>query len=251
MVDIANDLTQSGINYRICILENGSGDDLSGVETEYRDDSNVSFVFSPANLGFSRGHNLLAKQATGRTILVMNPDIRITQPRTVARLLDRMDEATDIKAVGPALLTPAGVIQSWDHGDFTWWSKSGFVWREHNQPTDVAWISGAMLLTDKKMFDDLCGFDPDFFLYGEDNDFGMRVRQTGGRLVYDPTVEVMHYGSVTGVKYMYGKAAMDLFLRKHHPGVTGLILRAYNHINYTKLLRRDISRNLGIDSSKS
>jgi hypothetical protein len=65
---------------------------------------------------------------------------------------------------------------------------------------DVAWVSGCCLLTPRALWDAIGGLDERFFMYVEDVDYCRRVRKEGYRVVYDPTLELVHAegGSVSG-----------------------------------------------------
>ena len=71
-----------------------------------------------------------------------------------------------------------------------------------------------------KAFEKVAGFDEDFFMYGEDIDLSIRVRQSGYKNYYLGAVTVTHLkgGSTTynnkHIEDFYD--AMDLFVKKHY-----------------------------------
>jgi len=66
---------------------------------------------------------------------------------------------------------------------------------EVTEPLDVDWLSGACMAIRREVFDQLAGFDEQFFMYWEDADLCKRAREAGWRVVYDPRVSVRHLGS--------------------------------------------------------
>jgi GT2 family glycosyltransferase len=48
------------------------------------------------------------------------------------------------------------------------------------------------MLVRRQTFEEVGGFDEGYFMYFEDIDFCLRVRRSGGRVLYDPTITVTH-----------------------------------------------------------
>jgi GT2 family glycosyltransferase len=59
---------------------------------------------------------------------------------------------------------------------------------------EVGMISGCFLLIERTLFECLGGFDPAFFMYGEDADLCARARQLGARPLFTPHAAVVHLG---------------------------------------------------------
>jgi N-acetylglucosaminyl-diphospho-decaprenol L-rhamnosyltransferase len=60
---------------------------------------------------------------------------------------------------------------------------------------DAGWLSGACVLVRRSAFEELGGFDPEFFMYFEDVDLGYRLGKLGYRNVYEPAAVVTHTGA--------------------------------------------------------
>ena len=94
------DLGGSGLEHRVLVLdENASGDDLSDLARAHPD---VAFETAERNLGFGAGHNRLAKRHDAAALLILNPDARIVEPATVARLLAALRAGAGAAAVRAA-----------------------------------------------------------------------------------------------------------------------------------------------------
>jgi N-acetylglucosaminyl-diphospho-decaprenol L-rhamnosyltransferase len=210
------DLEGAGFAARVLVLENGSGDDLSVLAAEHPE---VEFVSSGENLGFGGGHNLLAARHDARALLLLNPDALLFEPRTIERL--RAALTGDVAAVGPQLISPTGVVDPRDHGELEGFrarvaqaaGHSHYRLRDH--VVDAAWVSGAACLVAREPFDAVGGFDPEFFLYKEEEDLFLRIRKQGGRILYLPSVRVSHAGGVTGARDAQLAASVDRFAAKH------------------------------------
>lgn len=195
------------ISLEIVVVDNGSQthplrETLHGLP-------GVRLLFEAENRGFAAGVNKGWRQAHGRHLLVMNPDLLI--PETFLsevsrriRWLDRCEGngSANVGIVGFALLNHDGSKQ-YSTGYFpkVWWTLAGQFfprWRRKyralhvSRPQAADWVSGACFLARRKVFDVLAGMDERFFLYYEEVDFCLRAHQSGWQTVHDPTVRVMH-----------------------------------------------------------
>ena len=62
---------------------------------------------------------------------------------------------------------------------------------------DCTAVTGACLLTSRKLWDELGGMDEKYAVSYNDVDFCLRVRQKGLRVVYQAAAELYHYESIT------------------------------------------------------
>lgn len=217
---ILEDLKDSNISYKILVLDNASQDDLSDLEEKYRE-KNILFYFSDKNLGFGAGHNFLAKQAESKYILIFNADLKFIEDQTIKRLYNYLKEKENrVVIVGPKLVNEKGA-QWWDHGElYGFWAwlveKTGnSYWKNTDKISEAAWVSGAVFLILRKAFNEIGGFDENFFLYGEEVDLCLRLRQLGFKVIYNPLIKVFHFGSVVASKDKFLIASEEYFLKKH------------------------------------
>ena len=182
------------------VLDNASGDDLSELAARHPE---VEFVAAERNLGFGAGHNLLAARHDAAALLILNPDTRFIEPRTVARLLRRW--AATCSGRPAARVGGRRRRDPRDHGELHGFrarvaqAAGSSHYRRRDAPADAAWVSGAACLVARRAFDAVGGFDPGFFLYKEEEDLFLRIRQAGGRVRYLPSVRVRHDGAADGV----------------------------------------------------
>ena len=124
-------------------------------------------------------------------------------------------------AVGPQLVSASGAVDPRDHGELHGvrgrlaQAAGDSFYRRRDTPTDVAWVSGAACLVDRAAFDAVGGFDPEFFLFKEEEDLLRRIRAQGGRVLYLPTVRVRHEGGVVASRDEHMAASMSRFTDKH------------------------------------
>lgn len=162
----------------------------------------VRIVALPVNLGFAAGNNAGASRARGKFIAFLNNDTE-AEPLWLRSLLDGIDEPA-----GYALTTSRvvymhdpDVIDSAGDGLLRW---GGAFKRHHGAPThsasetgEVFGVCGAACLLPRAVFDDLGGFDEDFFASHEDVDLSYRARLRGYRCRYIASAVVRHHGSAT------------------------------------------------------
>lgn len=185
-------------DFEILVLDNGSpdGDDIDlsdlGVPAE--------LVHSPENIGFAGGNNLLARQARGTWLSLLNPDA-FADPGWLQAFADAVVRYDGISVFGstqlldsdPALLDGAG-----DH-----YSPLGLAWRgDRLKPaslvTEDAEVMGpcaAAAFYRRDVFERVGGFAETYFCYYEDVELGLRLRLAGERCIQLAGARVRHVAS--------------------------------------------------------
>ena len=215
------DLKDSGLKYKVLVLDNNSDDDLSDTEEKYSGEE-ISFSNSDKNLGFGGGHNFLSKKTDSKFVLILNSDIKFIQPDTVKNLYERLISKSEFSVAGPKLLLEDLSCQEFDHGELHGiysWMKNNYgssYWKPRDSEAEAAWVSGAVFLCDKKVFEKVNGFDEKFFLYKEEEDLCKRIREDGFKILYFPEVRVLHIGHVVAKRSIHFSDSMDHFLNKHY-----------------------------------
>jgi len=181
----------------------------------------VAFSTAERNLGFGAGHNRLAAQHDADALLLLNPDAELIEPATVARLHAALRADAWLAAVGPQLVSSSGAVDLRDHGELHGVrariarAAGHSHYRRRDAPAPVAWVSGAACLIDRRAFDAVGGFDPGFFLYKEEEDLFLRMRQRGRRVEYVPSVRVRHDGETVASRQEHLAASVRRFAGKH------------------------------------
>ncbi|MBK8549619.1 MAG: glycosyltransferase family 2 protein [Ignavibacteria bacterium] len=215
-----NDLNDSGINYKVIVLDNNSNDNLEELEKIYADKS-ISFHYSKKNLGFGGGHNFISALEESKYILILNSDIKFIEKDSVRRLLDTLTSSKIYKVSGPKLVEEDLAQQRFDHGELRGivsWVKNNYgssYWKPREKPVEAAWVSGAVFLIETDLYRKVKGFDENFFLYKEEEDLCKRIRTEGEKILYDPAVSVMHYGHVVAKRSEHFSNSMNYYLDKH------------------------------------
>ena len=174
----------------------------------------IHFIDSPENVGFGRANNLGAAQARGEYLLVMNPDITLEQPQYLQSLYDCAKAHPNYGALATPHLTHGKLRPSANYEyefSHNYTGKSG-----------ICWLSGAIMLIPRAVYSQVGGFDPDFFMYSEDVDIGLRIRAAGYDLFEMNSLYATHEGgsSEPYKDYAYFQRwyrSRFLFCHKHYP----------------------------------
>ncbi|MGA2806110.1 MAG: glycosyltransferase [Acidimicrobiales bacterium] len=140
----------------------------------------LDYVAFRRNLGHGAAQNVLAERAAGsdrtrgdRDVLVLvNPDTYLS-PDCLATLVGVLDD--DSVGIAEARQIPLEHPKSFD-------PVTG----------DTPWASGCLMALRASVFEALGGFEPAFFLHGDDVDLSWRVRLAGLRVLHVPEAAVFH-----------------------------------------------------------
>lgn len=163
-----------------------------------------------SNVGYAAGINLAFQASHGETLMIANPDVRVTEgalPRAVAYLASHSEAGI----VLPLLRYPSGEVQPSVRRFYTWpvavyarcplralGYRPAFFRRylcediQHSRPTPVDWGLGGAMFLRRSDCDDGGIFDERFFMYFEDVDLCYRTWQRGRLVMYCPDIECVH-----------------------------------------------------------
>ena len=194
----------------VIIIDNKSND-TSEVEL-CKQYPNARVIINNENLGFSKACNQGLANSAGNYVLISNPDI-LVPTRIFDRLFDLMEFDKTIGMIGPKLVRPNGkldpacfrlfpsisdmVYRTIGVNSIINWLKSKLfsfpIVLDLNKKQFVDCISGAFMLVRQQAIQEVGFLDERFFMYFEDLDWGIRFNLAGWRVVYDPSVEVVHF----------------------------------------------------------
>lgn len=159
-------------------------------------DPRVTLIESPTNLGFGAAVNLGAQRSASPFIGTLNDDATAS-PHWLEHLHDALQRHPQAgMAASCVLLDSAGQL---DSAGMLLCADGSSKQRGHGQPAshfpneeEALFPSGSAALYRRELFDELGGFDEDFFLYCEDSDLGLRARWAGWSCRYVPEAQVEH-----------------------------------------------------------
>jgi N-acetylglucosaminyl-diphospho-decaprenol L-rhamnosyltransferase len=194
------------------LVDHGSTD---GTLALVRDRFPAVRVIEQENRGYGAGLNAGIRLATGRYVLIVNPDAWAIGD-AVERLVRFADERLDAAVVGPRLSNPDGSLQRSVRGFPTLWrlATEYFFLRklaprsrllnafyaggfDHDQPREVEWLMGACLLIRREAIGHVGLLDEEFFMFSEETDWLYRFRLAGWQVWFMPAAEFVHVGGAT------------------------------------------------------
>jgi len=230
---------QTGVSAETILVDNASTDET--VEYVRERFPWVRIVVLPENRGFAGGNNAGVREARGRFIALLNNDA-IPEPGWLQTLLAGVDEGAGIALVTSRIvyMHDPGVIDSAGDGMLAWGGAfkryHGASVLEARESAEVFGVCGAACLMPRRVFDELGGFDEDFFASHEDVDLSYRARLLGYRCRYVADATVRHHGSATigrvsGFAVFHGQRNLEWLYIKNTPA-TLLLATLPGHVIY-------------------
>lgn len=249
----------------LLVVENGGDATVEAVVRGTWPDAVVTV--NAQNRGFAAGANQGVKLATGRSILLLNPDAEVG-PGSIAALQDALARLPDAGIVAPRLLDAEGrpVLSA-----YPFLSPLDIAWRHFQirhylpdlvsgryrrltldparvDPVRVDWAQGACWLIRREMLDQVGPLDERFFLYAEEVDLAYRAAQRGWRTYLVPTASVRHAegsstSQVVSLKLASHYLSKAVYFAKHHGPAEQAAVRA---ILLLDLALRMVYRTIGM-----
>ena len=175
----------------------------------------VSYQPSPqGNIGFGAAVNLARSFTEAKRLLLVNLDILIDS-QSLAAILERIAILPENEIWAPQLLNEDLSPQTWQDSLYTknfveeLSSTFGYPVICKNTPKSerLFYLRGAIFSVSTALFDKLGGFDPKFFLFGEEADFCYRSAPHA-KLIFDSSIKVVHLGS-------QGNRSKSMFALRH------------------------------------
>ena len=243
--------------FEVIVVDNASTD--SGESRILKAFPEVRWIANTENVGFGRANNQGFEAAKGTYTLILNPDT-VVQEDTLEVCIDYLKTHPEVGGLGikgidgtgqflpeskRGLPTPMTAL--WKiTGLSRIFPKSAFFARYHmghldpdgNHKVDI--LVGCFMMVPTALLQEVGGFDPRYFMYGEDIDLSYELLKTGRENHYISDSQIIHYkgestkrGSLNYVKMFY--QAMIIFARKQFSGSSAL---AYTLLIYVGIYLR-------------
>ncbi|PYQ20538.1 MAG: glycosyltransferase family 2 protein [Acidobacteria bacterium] len=197
----------AGLPCQVIVVDNASADgSAEAVASAFPE---VRLIGNAENAGFSRANNQGLREAKAAYVLFLNSDAELTAGALPA-LAATLDARPRLGAVGPRLQSADGTVEVSFGPPLTpiaEWRQRRLVRGVKRRRTtamrrieaeaaverEPAWLSAACLLARREALDAVGGFDEGFFLYEEDVDLCIRLRQAGWGVLFTPSARVIHH----------------------------------------------------------
>lgn len=206
----------------------------------------VWYLSNQKNIGFGAANNIgirLALKNKADYILLLNPDTKADYDKDfLPKMTKFMESNPRVGAVGPCLVHPVLEKIYYDYGGYVnkklarashlnqvKKSKQKFFWRD--------FVSAACMLAKADVFQKVM-FDERYFLYLEDVDFCMQLKQNEYKIANLSTAYVWHRGSTSvseKEKILYSWKSSLLFSKKWTPFCYKPLSVVYNSLFYPYL----------------
>lgn len=244
----------------VIVCDNGSTDEsVAMIKKEFPE---VILIENKKNLGFAAGNNPGITRAKGHYILLLNTDTEIPK-NTFRVMLEFMDKKPEVGASTCKLILPNGSMDPACHRGFPtpWVAFTYLVGLEKLFPKtklfgeyhqgykdlttihEVDCIVGAFFLVRREVVKQVGLMDEDYFMYGEDIDWAYKIRQAGWKIMYNPTVTILHKKKQSGRANVLHKRRVTteiyfhtynwLFYKKHYAKKYGPLLTFFVDVFYT------------------
>lgn len=170
-------------NYHCILVDNDSSDDsISFVEHNFK---SIQILENKEGKGFASTVNIGIKHALEQDasfIAVYNSDIKVL-PEWIDLTLTIFDKERKIGLVGFTEITKEREELFYNTN----------ISRDNLEYLEVRELVGCLYLCHAEVFNKLGLYDEDYFMYGEDNDFFIRLKSAGYKLM-ETNVPVWHFG---------------------------------------------------------
>ncbi|HVZ67718.1 MAG TPA: glycosyltransferase [Patescibacteria group bacterium] len=224
-----------GVGYEVIVVENDINTNLSKELKKYKF---VKYIRPDSNLGYGTGNNLGVDHAEGKYVFILNPDTEIRKGNV--KLLLNKFKKPKVGLVAPILvdsknnpyilqgtdkLNPINAVFSlsilnkvWPNNPIAkkYWMKG----LDRSKDTLVKVAPGTAFLMERKLFNNIGGFDENFFLYFEEHDLCDRIVDKGYKVYISPDLEVYHAWGLSTKKNKESNTFFSksryYYLKKHY-----------------------------------
>jgi hypothetical protein len=230
---------QEYVDVETVVVDNGSSDGtISIIQEKY---PQIICIQNYENLGYALGNNKgieFAIEHGAEAVFLLNNDTRL-QDGCISRLVETLQSDPRIGIVGP-------MVYTWDENK-TISSAGGMVnWRLAHavnvgmgeidtgqyEGREVDFINGCGIMVSKQAVEKAGGLDPKFFMYWEETDWCLRVKEAGFKVYFEPAAKMDHKAPIDSVELgpttlYYITRNRFLFYFRHTPGSVKLAALAH------------------------
>lgn len=192
--------------FEVIVVDNASDDDTLAIVARY--DSIVARVVrNESNRGFAVATNQGARLARGKYVVFLNNDV-VVERGCLSALIAAAESDPSVGVAGARLLYPDGTIQHagvvFSEGGHPRHAFAGYPadWSEALRPRDYQAVTGACLLVERRLLEEVGYLDEGFLNSFEDVDLCFKIRKLGRRVIYCPDATAYHFESSTPGRFL-------------------------------------------------
>lgn len=213
------------VEYEIVVIDNASTDESlnslrsSDATKQLNERRRFRIIENNVNRGFGSANNQGFEVTDTPLVFLLNPDTEVANG-SIDLLIQTVRSKPAIGAAGPRILNADGSLQIsvWRNPPAAWEILLsnlklylilprrlrgelllGGHWN-HNRERVVPMLSGAAILVRREVIETVGGFDERFHMYGEDNEWCLRIIRAGWSLMFQPAAVVLHHGAQSSLQ---------------------------------------------------
>jgi hypothetical protein len=198
------------LNFEIFVVDNNSSDGTAEMIKEKYPQTRL--IKNKENCGFAAANNQAMKLATGKYILVLNPDT-IFKNNAAGLGIITLEKYPEAAILGPKTFNADGSIQRTVRRDPSFAAAALIMTKlqhifprnkslenyycadfDYSREIEAEQVQGSFMLLRSEAAKKLNFFDEKFFIWFEEVDLCLRVRRAGYKILYSPEAEIIHYG---------------------------------------------------------
>ncbi len=224
------------VSFEVIVIDNASSD--GSADMVRREFPQAVLVANPDNRGFAAANNQGIDRATGRYLLLLNPDTIVLEG-AIDKAIAFADHQPEAAVVGCRVLNADRTLQRscfkfpsalnlfllatyldrlfprsrfFGRDRMTWWDSND------SRPVDV--VSGCFMLVRREAIDQVGKLDESYFIYCEETDWCYRFGRAGWKVLYMPDAEIIHLGGSSSSQVrlpmrLQLSASILLFIKRH------------------------------------
>jgi len=216
-------------NLEVIVVDNHSiEDDPKRIKQLF---PNIVFIENPINYGFAAGNNYGLMRARGEYVLLLNNDIEVSS-HFMEPLIEKLEQNPGIGAVSPQIkfyyqpdtiqyagYTPIGKVTMRNSAIGYWEKDRG----QYNDDSETAYAHGAAMMVPMRVVKEIGLMSYIFFLYYEEADWCVRIKNAGYKIYYVGNSYVLHKesvstGKLSALKIYYQNRNRIVFMRRSQHG---------------------------------
>ncbi len=225
-----------GVEFEVIVVDNASSD--GSKEMVANEFPEVVLIANRDNRGFAAANNQAMEMAKGRYVLLLNSDTVILKD-VIAGMISYSDSHTKVGIAGCRVLNPDGTLQPtcfmfpsvlnmflystylnklfpksrfFGRERLTWWDRSN--------ERDVDVVTGCFMFVRREAIEKVGLMDEQYYVYGEETDWCYRFKNSGWKVVFVPSGEIIHFGGASSSQVksrmrLQLAGSILLFFKKH------------------------------------
>lgn len=227
--------------FEIILVDNGSTDGSPEfIRKQFGNEKKLKLIILRKNVGAAKARNIGVQNSSGKYVLILDNDTKI-KPGWFDKIIDFINQHPNLGLAQPKLLTMHTNKFNYA-GDFI--SPFGFLIERARGVEDqgqfdrvdkIFSLNIASAFFRKQVFEELSGFDEDYYLYWEETDLAWRTWLAGYQVLFAPNVVAWHAFGTKEKNKQYYKARWK-FYRSTYFGCRNMITTLIKNLGTKKLI---------------